>query len=63
MNNSNSSTTARSTLKLKVVARAIPREPITLPNPRPQTNKTKPGARWDDEHKERMQAEMDALAR
>ena len=33
------------------------------PNRRPQNNKVKTGARWDDEHKARMQAEMEARAR
>ena len=65
MNNSNSSsnpTSPRATLKLKIGARKSPREPKTVPAPRPEaTTKNKPGAHWSDEYKERMQADMDAL--
>jgi hypothetical protein len=66
MNNSNSSFNAKSprvTLKLKVDARKSPRESKTTPVARPQDNsKQKSGAHWSDEYKERMQADMDALA-
>jgi hypothetical protein len=65
MNNSNSSINAKSprvTLKLKVDARKSPRESKMAPIPRPQDNtKQKLGARWSDEYKERMHADMDAL--
>jgi len=70
MNNSNSSSDTKSsrvTLKLKAGARKSPRENKTLPLaqpilPQPQrAAKTKTGAHWSDEYKERMQAEMDAL--
>jgi hypothetical protein len=67
MNNSNPSsisTSPRVTLKLKTGARKSPRESETAPIPRPQnTGKLKPGAHWSDEYKERMQRDMDALAR
>jgi hypothetical protein len=68
MNKTNSSssvpTSPRVTLKLKTVARKSPRESKTLPIARPQnTGKLKPGAHWSDEYKERMQRDMDALAR
>jgi hypothetical protein len=67
MNKSNSSsipTSPRVTLKLKTVARKSPRESKTSPIPPPQnTSKLKPGAHWADEYKERMQRDMDALAR
>jgi hypothetical protein len=64
MNNSNSSSnpTSRVTLKLKVGARKSPRESKTAPLPQPHSKaNVKPGARWSDEYKERMQADMDAL--
>jgi hypothetical protein len=65
MNNSNSSsnpTSARATLKLKLGARKSPRESKTPPPEQPHTKANlKPGARWSDEYKERMQADMDAL--
>jgi len=48
------------TLKLKAGARKSPRESKTPPQ---NTGKLKPGAHWSDEYKERMQADMDALAR
>jgi hypothetical protein len=52
----------RPTLKLKIGARKSPREPKTAPvtqssNP----DKSKPGAQWSDEYKQRMQADMNAL--
>ena len=66
MNNSNSSsnpTSPRATLKLKISARKPPRESKTASISRPQDNtKQKSGAHWSDEYKERMQADMDALA-
>jgi hypothetical protein len=67
MNNSNSSsnsTTPRVTLTLKTGARKSARESKTPPIPRPQNiGKLKPDAHWSDEHKERMQRDMDALTR
>jgi hypothetical protein len=61
MDNPNS-TSPRPTLKLKVGARK-PAEPKKVITPEPaQKAKLKPGAHWSDEYKERMQAEMDALA-
>ena len=53
----------RPILKLKIGARRSPREAKTGPitqsiNP----NKSKPGALWSDEYKQRMQTDMDALA-
>jgi hypothetical protein len=67
MSNSNPSsipTSPRVTLKLKTGARMAPRESETAPNPRPQrVGKQKSGAQWSDEFKERMQRDMDALAR
>jgi hypothetical protein len=67
MNNSNSSsnpTSPRATLKLRAGARKSPRESKTPPIPRAQnTSQLKPGARWSDEYKERMQRDMDALTR
>jgi hypothetical protein len=57
-------TSPRVTLKLKAVARKSPRESKTSPILRPpNTSKLKPGAHWSDEYKERMQRDMDALAR
>ena len=65
MNDSNSSSnsTTRGTLKLKAGARKPQPEsnPPTLPPP--NATKTKPGARWSDEYMQRMQADMDSLAR
>ena len=59
------SSTPRTTLKLKVA----PRKPLTetkvaaqAPRPPSKANQ-KPGAHWSDEYKERMQKDMDALAR
>jgi hypothetical protein len=64
MNNSNSSSNPRVTLKLKAGARKSPREPKTPPPPQPQSKANlKPGAHWSDEYKERMQADMDLLSR
>jgi hypothetical protein len=64
MNNSNSSSTPRVTLKLKAGARKSPREVKTPAVPHPQQSKasSKPGAHWSDEYKERMQADMDLLS-
>jgi len=59
------STSPRTILKLKAGVRKAPTEP--KPTPIPTTTRTqaspklKPGARWSDEYKERMQADMDAL--
>jgi hypothetical protein len=66
MSNSNSTSNPaapRVTLKLKGGARKPVTEHKTPPLP-PAHSKTnlKPGAHWSDEYKERMQAEMDALA-
>jgi len=65
MNHSNPSSSpasSRATLKLKIGARKSPRESKTSATARPQTSsKSKPGAHWSDEYKERMQADMDAL--
>jgi hypothetical protein len=60
------STPPRPTLKLKVGARKPAAAPAASANkaPAPQPDKkakSKPGAHWSDEYKERMQAEMDAL--
>jgi hypothetical protein len=69
-NSSSNSSPPRVTLKLKPGVRKTDREPKsaptapTAPIARPQGNgKSKPGAHWSDEYKERMQAEMDALTR
>ena len=56
-------TSPRPTLKLKIGARRSPRETRTAPVPQSSNaNKSKPGAHWSDEYKQRMQADMDALA-
>jgi hypothetical protein len=62
----NDPSTPRPTLKLKVA----PRKPSTevkatapAPAARPSKANQKPGAHWSDEYKERMQKDMDALAR
>jgi hypothetical protein len=54
---------SRLTLKLKTAARK-PAEPSShQPIARPQSKASqKPGAQWSDEYKQRMQADMDALA-
>jgi hypothetical protein len=66
MSDSNSDNTigaARVTLKLKGAARKIPTPPKAEPLPQsPRKSSQKPGAAWSDEYKERMQADMDALA-
>jgi len=56
--------TPRATLKLKVGARKSPdkRKPPLVPQAQSKA-KQNPGAHWSDEYKERMQADMDALAR
>jgi len=55
-------TSPRPTLKLKAAARK-PAEPIKTSAVQPdKKSKLKPGAHWSDEYKERMQADMDALA-
>lgn len=61
MDNPNS-TSPRPTLKLKAGARR-PTEPKKAITPQQdKKGKLKPGAQWSDEYKERMQADMDALA-
>jgi hypothetical protein len=65
MNNTTSSPppSSRATLTLKAGARKSPRESKTPPVSKPlNSSKFKPGAQWSDEFKERMQADMDALA-
>ena len=57
-------TSSRPTLKLKAGVRR-PMEPNKAVTPQQDNNKKgklKPGAHWSDEYKERMQADMDALA-
>jgi hypothetical protein len=56
-------TSPRPTLKLKAGARRPP-EPSKAITPQQDNKKgkSKPGAHWSDEYKERMQADMDALA-
>jgi hypothetical protein len=55
---------SRATLKLKVGARKAARESKTAPvTQSSNSSKSKPGAHWSDEYKERMQADMDALLR
>jgi hypothetical protein len=64
MTQSNSDPTpSRLTLKLKSGPRK-PAEPSSnQPIARPQSKASqKPGAQWSDEYKQRMQADMDALA-
>ncbi len=65
MNDSNDSSipnTPRATLRLKVTPRSTPPAIKTQAPPRQLAgNKAKPGARWSDDYKERMQADMDAL--
>jgi hypothetical protein len=67
MNNSNSfgnPTTPRVTLKLKPGVRKSPRESETPTPPQSQSKaNSKLAARWSDEYKERMQADMDRLLR
>jgi len=63
MNDPNSSSTpppARATLKLKAGARKPPVESKTPAAP-PPSKPVNPNARWSDEYKQRMQADMDAL--
>jgi hypothetical protein len=66
MSNSNSTSNpaaSRVTLKLKGGARKPVTERKTPPLPQAHGKANlKPGAHWSDEYKERMQAEMDALA-
>jgi hypothetical protein len=52
---------SRPTLKLKVAPRVASSKSPSPPKPAPP-QKTKPGAQWSDEYKERMQADMDALS-
>jgi hypothetical protein len=67
MNKSNPSSipaSPRLTLKLKTGTRKSAGESETSPIARPRsTGKQKPGAHWSDEYKDRMQRDMDALAR
>jgi hypothetical protein len=62
LNSSSDSASPRPTLTLKVGARkpARPSKTSAMLAP-PKTGKSKPGASWSEEHKERMQADMDAL--
>jgi hypothetical protein len=54
----------RPTLKLKIGARKSPRETKTAPVTHSgNAMKSKPGAHWSDEYKQRMQADMDKLLR
>jgi hypothetical protein len=65
MDNSSSSSDPkpRVTLKLKAGVQKAPREIKAAPAPQaPSKAKSKPGAHWSDEFKQRMQADMDALA-
>jgi hypothetical protein len=57
------STPPRATLKLKAgVQRSAP-EIQKAPQPKPAGKSSgKPGARWSDEYRDRMQAEMNALS-
>jgi hypothetical protein len=66
MNNSNplsNPAPARATLKLKVGARkAVEEKPAPARQEQPHSKANqKPGARWSDAYKERMQADMDSL--
>jgi hypothetical protein len=64
MNQSNSDPPSRLTLKLKTGPRKPADPSSNQPIPRPQSKANqKPGAEWSDEYKQRMQADMDALAR
>jgi hypothetical protein len=61
--NSADSSAARVTLKLKAGARKSPDQPKVQLASRPQSKASeKSGAHWSDEYKDRMQADMDALA-
>ena len=64
MSQSNSDPTpSRFTLKLKTGPRKAAAPVSNPPVPRPQSQANqKPGAEWSDEYKQRMQADMDALA-
>jgi hypothetical protein len=64
MSQSNSDPTpSRLTLKLKTGPRKAAEPSRSPPVPRPQSKANqKPGAEWSDEYKQRMQADMDALA-
>jgi hypothetical protein len=66
MNNSNPSPNPKSprvTLKLKAGVQKSPRESKTSPDPQPRRKTdSKPGARWSDEYKAQMQADLDLLA-
>ena len=61
-NSPSNPTPYRATLKLKIGARKSPRETKTAPATQSgNAGKSKPGAHWSDEYKERMQADIDAL--
>jgi hypothetical protein len=61
-NSSSNSTSSRVTLKLKSAPRKSSDEAKTPPIPQPRGKpNVKPGAHWSDEHKRRMQADMDEL--
>jgi len=63
MSNPNSAS-PRPTLKLKIDARKPLREGKSAPvRQSSNVNKSKPGAQWSDDYKQRMQADMDALLR
>jgi hypothetical protein len=62
-NSADSPAAARVTLKLKGAARKVSAPPkAALPAQPAKKAAQKPGAAWSDEYKERMQADMDALA-
>jgi hypothetical protein len=64
MNDPNSSSNpppGRATLKLKAGARKAPVESKTPAVVRPPGKPVNPNARWSDEYKQQMQADMDAL--
>jgi hypothetical protein len=64
MNNSDSaSNSPRPTLKLKVAPRKAPEAPKPPPSGPHSKASQKPGAHWSDEYKQRMQEDMDRLAR
>ena len=61
-NDPSSPATTRPTLRLKVAPRTS--QPAAKAPALPQTQSKsalKPGARWSDEYRDRMQADMDAL--
>lgn len=61
-NDPSSATTTRPTLRLKVAPRTTQPAPKASALPQAQSKAAlKPGARWSDEYRDRMQADMDAL--